>query len=89
MSKIPKIIETIKYKDVPSDVKERAIGEIMEIANSRKLSRCRNDSFFITDSIDWAITWCETPSGSDFWHLIHNAPNLPRPRQKKFRFMES
>ena len=89
MSKIPKIIETIKYKDVPDDVKERAIGEIIEIANSRKLSRCRNSNFYTTYSIDFAMCWADTPSGHDFWEQIHYAKNLPKPQQKKFCFMES
>ena len=84
--RVPQIIETIKRKDIPADVKERAIKEVMEIAASRKKLPCRKRYFYTTTSIDDAMTWRETPSGYDFWRKIYNSNYLPEPRQETFDF---
>jgi hypothetical protein len=84
--RVPQIIETIKHKDIPADVKERAIKEVMEIAASRKKLPCRRWCFYATTSIGGAMTWTQTPSGYDFWEKIEKSDYLPEPRQGTFNF---
>ncbi|KKN01496.1 hypothetical protein LCGC14_1127250 [marine sediment metagenome] len=68
----PKVIQTIQNKDIPADVKERAIEE------ARYVVREKIANYDVGTTKIWNfIAWSRTPSGHDFWHQIDDAPNLP------------
>lgn len=68
----PKVIATIKGKDLPGAVKNKAIAE------ARLIAKADIASFWDTADISLFVTWEETPSGSDFWSGIYRANDKER-----------
>ena len=70
----PKVIQTIRNKDIPADVKERAIREARDMATweNSDLKFDKNEP-----RINTFVVWSRTQSGYDFWRHISNAPDLP------------
>ncbi len=64
------IKKTIKNKDIPADVKKKALAEIDKIA---KIPRC---NFIDSTEIIGAFEWRFAPSNSDFWTGIYDAPEM-------------
>ena len=65
--KKPKVIKTIRRKDIPKEVKKRAIKEALLIAE-HKTSNYHND-----ETILGFADWSDTPSGFSFWENIDEA----------------
>ena len=69
-----KIIQTILSKDIPADMKEKAIAEIKVIAIAGVLAM--ETQFLDSERIDASFYWRKTPSGGKFWAEIDDAPFL-------------
>lgn len=66
----PKVVETIRNRNLPDDVKNKAIDEARQIAEQELAN------FFDDEDIMCFAIWSETPSGDDFWNSIFEADEL-------------
>jgi hypothetical protein len=65
--KDPKAIEAIRRKDVPNNIKIKAVTEARLIAEQNLAN------FFDVEDICGFADWAETPSGYTFWSKICDA----------------
>ena len=63
----PKVIATIRGKDIPKDMMEKAVKEARLIAKEALAN------FYDVESIMNFCQWNKTPSGLDFWDKINEA----------------
>jgi hypothetical protein len=71
----PLVLETIRKKDIPLDVKEKAVLEAKMIAESPDPERAYE--YFDRPTIDGFCYWSTTPSGNMLWSRIFGADNYP------------
>ncbi|GAH94821.1 unnamed protein product [marine sediment metagenome] len=75
----PKVIKTIKNKDIPDDTREKAIEE------ARLIGKQKLANFSDVEDIAEFAYWEDTPSGHEFWRGISEAgekkpKKCPKPR---------
>lgn len=68
--KEPRVIKTIKNKDIPRDVKKKAIKE------ARLIAKKKLGDFDDVGEILGFTLWSDTPSGHDFWRKITDAEDI-------------
>lgn len=60
------VIKTIKNKDIPQEVRDKAVAEVLALKGDV-------DHFADHECIGCAFSWREMPSGHRFWSDIDNA----------------
>lgn len=70
--KDPKVIETIKRKDIPDNVKEKAIAE------ARLIAKQGVANFSDDETLSTFACWKDTPSGDTFWREIEAADEIQK-----------
>lgn len=65
--KDPRVVETIRSKNISDDVKKKAIKE------ARLIAKQNLASFQNVQNIGAFAYWTDTPSGHDFWRKIDMA----------------
>ena len=74
--KNPKVIETIKNKDIPDNIKKKAIAEARLIAEQGLAT------FSDRKHISIFAVWRDTPSGTAFWRRISDADEIKKKKSK-------
>lgn len=75
--KDPKVIKTIRNKDVPDNIKKKAIAEARLIAEQGLAG------FFDSEMIDGFVCWSNTPSEWAFWNEIYKADEIKKKSKVK------
>lgn len=77
-SDIP-LCATIRKKDLPQDVIDKACAALVRYANDPGHKCHRDTSIVLAENVDVCILWDQTDEGHDFWKTIFRSNERPDP----------